>query len=173
MLSINFRFALLFVILVLLQVTLFNRVMLGGYINPQVYVFFILLLPLTIAGWALLLLSFFLGFVIDIFLDSMAIHTAASVFMAFCRPLVVKITIGQPQAEESKSPSYGDFGFFSLLLYSLILIFLHHICLFFLEVFHFSEFSATLLRSVYSTAISLLFVLIAFALSENLIASKR
>jgi len=50
-----FHFLLLFVVLVISQVTIFNNVGIGGYANPSVYLLFILLLPLDIKGWVLLL----------------------------------------------------------------------------------------------------------------------
>jgi len=58
------RFGLLFIILILLQVLLFNNIQFSGYINPYVYLMFIILLPVEIPSWILLLLSFGTGLIV-------------------------------------------------------------------------------------------------------------
>ncbi len=50
-----------FVLLVLAQVYIFNKIQVSGYINPQVYILFILMLPYEIAGFWLLTLAFLTG----------------------------------------------------------------------------------------------------------------
>ncbi|HNQ38403.1 MAG TPA: rod shape-determining protein MreD, partial [Prolixibacteraceae bacterium] len=68
------RYPVMFVVLVLLQVLLFNQIHLGGFLNPFMYVLFILLLPLSMPRYAVLLLSFFLGMTIDWFSNSPGLH---------------------------------------------------------------------------------------------------
>lgn len=135
--------------------------------NPQLYVLFVLMLPLNIPGWLLLLLSFVLGFVIDVFSESMAIHAASTVFLAFCRPAVIRIVVGTIHGEAAKIPSLSGFGNFSLIIYSLILILLHHSALFFLEIFRFTEFMQTVSRIIVSSGLTLVFVVLGFALLER------
>ena len=59
-----------FVVLVLIQVVVLNNVQLSGYINPFLYVLFIVLLPLEVPRWLSLLLAFVLGLAVDIFTDT-------------------------------------------------------------------------------------------------------
>jgi rod shape-determining protein MreD len=56
-----------FVVLILVQVLILNNIHLGGYINPYLYVLFILLLPIETPKWAVLILAFFLGLGVDIY----------------------------------------------------------------------------------------------------------
>ncbi len=167
MLRIHWRFVVLFFGLVFVQVLLLNNVLLGGYASPQVYVLFVLMLPVNVPGWLLLFSSFALGLVVDAFSDSLAIHTAATVFMAFCRPAMIRFFTGNMVLQGQEIPSFSIFGSFSLILYSLVLIFLHHISLFFLEVFNFGEFVQTLSRIIISTGLTLVFVIIGFALLDR------
>ena len=55
-----------FVVLVFIQVAILNNIQISGFINPYMYVLFILLLPFETPNWILLVLSFFLGLSIDI-----------------------------------------------------------------------------------------------------------
>ncbi len=164
---IRWRFVWLFVLLVALQVFIVNQITLGGMINPQVYPLFILVLPTRIKGWMLLLLAFILGLLIDMFSDSLAIHAAASVFMAFCRPTVFRLTIGPRQQDNDMDPSFRSMGGITLSVYTIILILLHHAMLFFLEIFRFTEFMQTLSRIFLSAIFSFLFLMIAFAILER------
>jgi len=149
-----------FIILVLIQVFVLNNIRINGYINPYLYVLFILLLPFEIPGWLLLFSSFILGFSIDIFVHTPGLHTTASVFMAFCRPGVIKLISGNRAIEPGLAPGVRDMGFKWFFLYSLALIFLHHLLLFYLEVFRFNEFFETLYRVALSTVATLILVFV-------------
>ena len=155
-----FRNAVRFVSLVLLQALILNHVELGGYINPFLYVMFVLLLPVEIPGWLLLLLSFFLGLSIDMFSDTPGMHTAATVFMAFCRPYLLKIIAPRDGYESDKLPVVRNLGLSWFLTYTSILVLLHHLVLFYLEVFRFSEFFSTLLRVLASSLLSITLIVL-------------
>ena len=173
MLKFIWKYLFVFVLLVLMQVLLFNNIRISGYINPQVYLFYVLMLPVHTRGYVLLLSAFMLGFVVDAFTDSMAIHAMSTVFMAFCRPAVLRMLSGKVSLEGMESPSFYAFGAISLFLYSFILILLHHTTLFFLEIFRFDEPLQTLSRALSSSVVTLVFVMFAFALMEGSVIKRR
>ena len=150
-----------FALLVLIQVFLLNKIQFNGYINPYFYVLFILSLPFTIRKWFLLVLGFLLGISIDYFSGTLGIHAAATVFMAFCRPGIIRLLGVKDDLEPGIEPSIRNFGFLWYFTYSGSLVFLHHLVLFYLEVFRFSEFFSTFLRVILSSIFSLVFILIA------------
>jgi rod shape-determining protein MreD len=150
-----------FIILVGLQVFILENINLRGYINPYLYVYFILLLPFETPGWLLLIASFLMGFSIDTFVGTMGIHTAASVLMAFARPLIIKAIPSRKEFEPGMKPSISDLGFLWFFTYSLLLVFIHHFALFYLEVFSFTDFFNTLLRVLLSSIFTILLVIIA------------
>ncbi len=154
------KYVLIFVVLVLLQVLVLNRINFSGYINPYLYVLFILILPFETPGWLLLISSFLIGFSVDIFSNMQGMNAAASVFMAFCRPLVIRLVTTPREFESNMEPGIRDIGFRWFLSYSLILIFLHHLVLFYLEVFSFAQFFSTLLRAALSTVFTLFLVIL-------------
>ncbi|HNW56649.1 MAG TPA: rod shape-determining protein MreD, partial [Bacteroidales bacterium] len=61
------RYTLIFILLMLLQILVFDNIQISGYINPYIYVMFILILPFEIPSWLLLLISFAAGFIMDLF----------------------------------------------------------------------------------------------------------
>ena len=65
------------------------------------------------------------------------------------------------------SPGIKDMGFKWFFLYSLVLIFLHHLLFFFLEIFRFNEFLQTFYRILLSTVSSLVLVLLVEYLFMN------
>jgi hypothetical protein len=141
-------------------VLILNHVNFSGYVNPYLYIIFILSLPFDIPKWALLSLAFFLGLSVDIFSGVMGLHTAAVVFMAFCRPGVLKLVSTKDMTEKGGSPSIQQLGFNWFFSYSFILVFIHHLIYFYLEVFHFSGFFYTLLRVILSLIVTLIFIFI-------------
>ncbi len=148
-------------ILVFLQVFVLENINLRGYINPYLYIYFILLLPFETPGWLLLISSFLLGFSIDAFLGTPGIHSASSVLMAFARPLVIKAIPSRKEFEPGMKPSISDLGFLWFFSYSAILILLHHSALFYIEVFRFTDFFSTFVRVIFSSIFSLMLAIIA------------
>lgn len=149
-----------FLILILLQVLILDNINFGGYVNPYLYVYFILLLPFETSGWLLLISSFLLGFGVDVFAGTLGMHTFASVLMAFFRPLVIRSISSKREYETGMSPCIQDLGFQWFFVYSFILILIHHLALFYLEVFRFSDFVNTFLRAIYSVVFTLILVIL-------------
>lgn len=149
-----------FLLLVLFQVFILNKVQLNNYINPYVYPLFILLLPVDISKGGLLFLAFITGLSIDYFSGPIGIHGAATVFMAFLRPAIIKLIGLKEDLEPGTEPNAKNFGFTWFFTYISIMIFLHHFVLFFLEVFRFSEAGTTLLRILLSSVASILLIII-------------
>jgi rod shape-determining protein MreD len=134
------RFGLIFILLILLQVLLFNNIQFSGYVNPYVYILFILLLPIEIPSWLLLLLSFVTGLIIDFFMGSPGMHTSATVLAGFVRPYVLRIVSPKDGYESGPDPSMLTYGFRWFFSYALLMVLVHHTFLFYLEVFRFADF---------------------------------
>jgi hypothetical protein len=150
-----------FVVIILVQVFVLDKIQVSGFIRPYLYVLFILMLPFEISGWLLLVAAFLTGLVIDIFSLTPGMHTAASVFMAFCRPGVIKtVGIRRDDLQPGQFPNVMDFGFPWFATYTLILVFLHHLALFYLEIFRLNEFLITLVKVIINTAITSTLVIV-------------
>src|SRR6056297_1010500 len=143
-----------FIVILLVQVLLLDNVLLGGYLNPYFYVLFILLMPFETPRWVLLVAGFFLGLSVDLFTNTLGMHTAATVLVAFMRPWVLSIFAPRDGYEPDTFPRIYYYGFSWFAGYAAILTFIHHFALFYIEVFHFQYFFNTFLRVILSTALT-------------------
>ena len=154
------RFGLIFILLILVQVLLLNNIQFSGYINPYVYIMFILLLPIEIPSWLLLLLSFSTGLIIDFFSGSPGMHTSATVLAGFVRPYILRIISPKDGYDSGSDPSMLIYGFRWFFFYTLLMVLVHHTALFYLEIFRFADFFRTMLRVLLSTMFSMAFILL-------------
>ena len=155
------RYGLIFIVLILLQVLLFNNIQFSGYVNPYIYIMFILLLPVELPQWILLLIAFFTGLLVDFYGGTMGMHTGATVAAGFVRPYILRFISPRDGYEPGAQPSMVIYGFRWFLFYTLLVVSVHHLVLFYLEVFRFAGFFHTLLRVVLSTAFSVSFIFLA------------
>ena len=161
------KYGLYFFVLVLVQVLVLNNVQFSGFINPYIYILFILVLPFETPGWLLLISAFALGFTIDIFPQGIAggggtlgVHTAATVLAAFIRPTVLKWINARGEYESGTLPSARDYGIIWYLLYALIITGIHHFVLFYLEDFSLRYFFNTFARFTFSLIFTLILIFI-------------
>ncbi|HKK81244.1 MAG TPA: rod shape-determining protein MreD [Prolixibacteraceae bacterium] len=157
----------LFATAVLVQVLFMDAIQFSGLVNPYFYVIFILLLPLYVPRYLQLLLGFVLGITIDVFSNTPGIHASAAVFMSFLRPFFINST-NVDEKDRGKIPSLMNMGTGWFMKYSGVLILSHHIFLFYIEIFTFSNFINTLTRSV----LSALFTFVLIVISQFLIFRK-
>ncbi|HQX03686.1 MAG TPA: rod shape-determining protein MreD, partial [Flavobacterium sp.] len=142
-----------FILLILAQVAIFNKINFLGFINPYPYILFIILYPVNGNKNGLLLASFLLGITMDMFSNSGGVHAAACVILAYLRPSFFKFSFGLSyeyqtvKINERLTPERFSFILISVLT--------HHIILFLLEIFRFSFFWNILLRTVLSTIFTL------------------
>lgn len=157
-----------FIILVLLQVLILNHIQFSGFINPYLYVLFILLLPFETPKWIILISSFFLGLSIDIFLQTWGLHTFSSVFVGYIRPYLLKIIAPRDGYDAGTQPGIRHYGFeWFIIKYSLIIVLVHHLVLFYLEAFKFHQFFATLLRAILSSIFTLILIILSQLLTQK------
>jgi rod shape-determining protein MreD len=154
------RFGLIFILLILLQLLVLNNIQFSGYVNPYVYILFILLLPVEIPSWLLLIISFATGLIIDFFSGSPGMHSSATVMAGVARPYILRVIAPRDGYEAGSSPSMLAYGFRWFLSYTLLIVLIHHTTLFYLEVFRFSEFFRTLLRVILSSLFTVSFILL-------------
>ncbi|MBN1650548.1 MAG: rod shape-determining protein MreD [Bacteroidales bacterium] len=148
-----------FFIVLILQLLVFNNIQFSGYINPFFYVLFILLLPFETPKWLMLISAFLLGLSVDFFGHSYGMHAAASVFIAFIRPGVVRLIQSNKEIEPGTLPTLGHMGFSWFLTYASILVFIHHFIYFYLEVFRLNDFITTFYRVIYSSIATLIVII--------------
>lgn len=155
------RYTVIFVVLIVLQVLLFNNIQFSGYVNPYIYLILIMLLPVEIPSWILLFISFFTGLTVDFFSGTPGMHAGATVVAGFVRPYILRFISPRDGYEPGATPSMEIYGFRWFLLYTVLIVVIHHFVLFYLEVFRFADFFRTFLRVILSSLFSVTFILLA------------
>ncbi|NND61663.1 MAG: rod shape-determining protein MreD [Flavobacteriaceae bacterium] len=143
-----------FVVLVLVQVILLNHMNLWGYINPYLYPLFILVFPLNGSKSLLILLGFVLGLTIDMFGDSGGVHAAASVFIAWLRPVILRSSFGVSYQLNTLKISTAPLS--KQIVYIILMVFFHHLLLFSLEIFNLDRIILILKSTLFSGILSVI-----------------
>lgn len=149
----------MFIVLVLVQVLFLNQVQFSGFVNPFIYILFIMLLPLGAPRYVVLLSAFSIGIFIDIFSNTLGMHAFASVLIAFFRPAFIRM-ITNREEDMAEYPGIKQNGFLWFLYYTALMVFTHHLALFYLEVFSLSSFFETLFRVVLSSVFSIFVIVL-------------
>lgn len=149
-----------FIGLVLLQVLILNNIQFSSILNPFLYVYFLIVLPVDFRPSVALLLGFLLGFTIDMFCQTLGMHTIAATFAGFCRPYILQYMSPRDGYEFSRIPGVKQMGWLWFTTYSGLMIFMHHLTLFFVEMFRMSGLLNTIGKTIGSTLLTLTLVLI-------------
>lgn len=142
------------ILYVLAQVLLGSQLILFDRAFAFLYLGFLLLLPFEIGPIWLMLIGFLTGLFIDLFYDTVGVHAIACLVTMFLRPNMVNILMPQGGIESGARPSLRTMGSSWFVPYALVLIFIHHLVLFFVEAFTFRAFFFTLGNAFFSTLIT-------------------
>lgn len=153
------KYAIIFIVLVLVQVLFLNQVQFSGFVNPYIYLLFVMLLPLKAPRYVILVSAFLLGLSVDIFSNTLGIHAFATVFVSYFRPLIIGLITNREEDMEDY-PGLVQNGFTWFLYYTILMVVLHHSVLFFVEVFSFSNFFGTLYRALLSSIFSIFVIVL-------------
>ena len=129
-----------------------------GFVSPFPYILFIILYPVNGNKSGLLIASFLLGLVMDMFSNSGGIHAASCLALAFYRPYLFKFSFGL--SYEYQTVKLNDVLTPERFSFILLSVLIHHFVLFVLEAFQFSFFWDILLRTVLSTIFTIIICII-------------
>jgi len=138
----------LFFVYVMVQVVLLKNLVLFDTAFCFLYIAFVLLLPFELSIVAMVFIGFLLGFAIDIFYNSMGLHAFATVLICYLRNKWMSVITPQGGYDSGDSPTMSANGVQWFLVYSIPLVFIHHLVLFFAEAFGFKMFWYTMLKIV-------------------------
>jgi rod shape-determining protein MreD len=159
---------LLFISLLFLQVFVLNNIKFLGFINPYLYVAFVIFYPLRKERISFLTLSFLLGLSIDFFSDSGGINAFSLLFIAYIRLLFIRIIFKKTEQDYLLFNLHEE-PFGKVFNYVITLIVIHHFILFSLANFSTQNFSDVLINTLYSS----IFTSVLFLLGTYIIRNKK
>ncbi len=158
------KYLLQIIVLILLQVLVVDQISLGyasQFIIPSVYFLFVLMLPLTISNGVLMLLAFLIGMMVDVFKSTPGLNASAMVMLGYFRPYLLKLIEPREGFDVLKTPSIYSMRKSIYLGYVSLASMVFHLWYFTLEVMRFSDFHLILLKTLCSSIISVLLIILA------------
>tara|TARA_R110002073_G_scaffold220418_1_gene380572 strand:+ start:58400 stop:58906 length:507 start_codon:yes stop_codon:yes gene_type:complete len=153
----------LFISLFLIQVVILDNILLFGYINPFLYVLFVIVFPFRKGRGFFLFLCFLLGLLIDFFSNSGGTNAAATLFIGYIRLPLLKTILRKSDIDFlvfniTKQP------FLKILSYTSILVLTHSVLIFSLEYFSFADIGIILNRSLLTSIFTIILIMFSIVL---------
>jgi rod shape-determining protein MreD len=83
-----------FFLLLLLQAFLLNNINFFGFINPNIYLLYIIVYRLDGNPTLIIILGFIMGILLDLLSQGSGGHTIATLTIAFIRPFIIRFSFG-------------------------------------------------------------------------------
>lgn len=151
-----------------LQVLILNGLDINSYVNPQVFILFLLLLPVNTEIWICILLGFITGGIVDGLANTYGIHAFAGTALGYFRYFYIKYTLDKEEIERDMTPNIRNMPRSWHLFYILISTILYHCLVFFLESFTFTGLGSLTLKAFSSGLIAVgIMLLVGFLFSRK------
>ncbi|MGB2085874.1 MAG: hypothetical protein ACPIB2_01190 [Flavobacteriaceae bacterium] len=155
------RFFIAALVLLFLQILVFDHVNLFGFSNPAVYIILLISYRLDIDQFGFIVIGFLIGFFLDLLTQTAGSHSIACVTAAYSRPLIARFAFG---ANLDLSTALSSSTLWTnRMIFVFLIIFIHQILFSFMAFFSMTHLwialKYTLVNSVFS------FILIAASLT--------
>lgn len=147
-----------YIVMMLLQVFLFNQLQLFGVCHPYIYVLCLLMMPITLHPSADLLIGAVAGIIMDTVCNSLGIHMASCVLIMYIRRYLLGLLVND-RDRLNEQISLRAIGMAALLQYVIILVLIHHFTVFALAAWSLRHFGFVLLETFVSSIITILVII--------------
>lgn len=144
-----------------IQILILNNLNLHGFVNPYIYPLVFMLLPYELNSAWVVLIGFFSGLLLDNFTNTPGMHAATSATVCFFRPFLLYIVRPPSGYEQGNTElTIAAKGVEWFIRYTLVFILFHHILYFSIEVWSFKFWNYTILKILFSAAMSIFLILL-------------
>lgn len=147
-----------YILVMILQVLLFDQLQLLGVCHPYIYVLCLLMMPITLSHSADMIIGAVVGLIMDIFCNSMGIHTAACIFIMFIRPYLIGAIVNDKD-RLNEQISLRSLGMEALLRYVVILVVIHHLIVFLLAAWNWAHIGFVLVETLVSSLVTIFIII--------------
>lgn len=163
------NYTVIFIVVVLLQVLIFNHVALFSVAVPFIFILFLIRLPLDFNLNLLYTLAFLLGFSIDLFSDTPGVNSLSCLILAAMKRPIFYAYVPRDDKTVNMIPSLSTMGWavYSKFLISMTSLF----CLlnFSIEYFSFASVNEIIIMTAASSVLTFLIIMAA----DSLIVTRR
>ena len=157
-----------FFLFAFLQVLVLNQIEIGFGIQIMVYPLFVLMLPVELGVIPLMLIAFAQGLLIDAMSNTYGLHTSAILIFAYARPAIFKLFAPRNGYEHIAEANIFSMGTLWFLKTFGLLITIHHLWFFMVEMFKLNE----VLFVLQKTFLSIIFTMFICILMQYLFLRK-
>ena len=147
-----------YILVMILQVLLFDQLQLLGVCHPYIDVLCLLMMPITLSHSADMIIGAVVGLIMDIFCNSMGIHTAACIFIMFIRPYLIGAIVNDKD-RLNEQISLRSLGMEALLRYVVILVVIHHLIVFLLAAWNWAHIGFVLVETLVSSLVTIFIII--------------
>lgn len=148
------HFTILFIVLVLIQVLVFNHLTLWGMAVPLVFIYYVISLPVTLSPSVTMILSFLIGAAVDILSDTPGLNALACTLAAALRLPILKLYFPREEDMAVPVPSLKTMGTAAYLKYSFTFTLLYCLLYFAIDTLSFHDIWRTLMKTVITTLLT-------------------
>lgn len=143
-----------FAFFVLVQSIILNQLEIGQGTQLMVYPLFIALLPVEISVFVSMLIAFGLGLAIDSISNTYGLHASSLLVVAYVRPMIYQLFSPRDGYEQISETNIHVMGFSWFLKAFGLLLLIHHLWFFMLEMFKLNEILFVLKKTALSAPMS-------------------
>lgn len=148
------QLAVLFPVLILLQVLICNHIMLFNVAVPFIFIYFIVRFPIGMARNLEYTLAFLLGFILDIFSDTPGLNALCCVLLSGLRPAIFYAYVPRDDKTKHITPCISTIGWQNYAKYLITLCGIFCLLEFSIEFFSFASFKEVLLMTFGSSILT-------------------
>lgn len=148
------RIGLSIIIYLVLQVFFLRNLVIFDIAFCFVYISVILFLPGSTSTTSALVIALIIGLLVDLFYNTAGLHASASLVVAYLRGFILKYLFPSRGLDNEIVVSLSDMGVERFIRYIVIMTFIHHTYLFFVEVGSLTFFTHTLIKILASVVFS-------------------
>ena len=158
----NILYIFQFFLLLFLQSFLLNNINLFGFINPNLYLLFLIVYRLDGNPTLLIIVGFVMGLLLDLLTQGSGGHTIATLTIAFLRLSIIKFSFGV-NYDVPMGMIKGSL-LSQRLMYLILMVVLHHLVLYSIIYFSFNNTITILKNTLFTSFFTFIMVFISLGL---------
>lgn len=143
-----FNNILLFIVLVVSQAIIFNNLVLFNSAVAFVFLYFIILQPISMNINALMTVSFLLGLSVDIFNDTAGLNALCCTVLAFIRKPIFHLYVPRDEDFSNRLLKISSLGVSVYLRYSLSMVIVYCFMYFMVEAINYADIQRAIVRAI-------------------------
>ena len=152
------KYTLQFILLILIQVFVLNNINLFGYLNPYLYILFLIIYHFNNNQSETIFLGFLLGFSLDLISQSSGAHTIACLTIGFLRPYFAIFSFRLKLSELPENLISKEARTLNKIGFLFLMIFVHHFILFFIIFLDIKSIFLILKNTFFTTVFSIIVI---------------